>query len=193
MGFSLARLFRTGRPLRPGASLRRAAPAPSHPRCSTTSNSEEYEVESSADSKALEPARSGSTAVVPEPSNPLRSTSFPGRRKGFRPGSSPRALESSASGRTMTRRTGAPGSSTDLRTSGSTRDPQLPWGSCCIRKTFWRLPVLHSDRHRHAHRSREFPGFDPRETCGSVSRAARPSRVTGLSKSDLLGQHSRRF
>jgi len=45
----------------------------------------------------------------------------------------------------MTLRTGAPGFFTDSETSGSARDPQLPWGSCCIRKTFWRLPMHYSD------------------------------------------------
>jgi len=49
---------------------------------------------SSADSLTLEPVRSGSTAVVPELSSPLRSASFPDRRRGFRPRFSPRALES---------------------------------------------------------------------------------------------------
>jgi len=192
MGFSLVRLFRTQRPSYTGALLRRRTPAPSRPRCSTTSNSEEYEVESSADSKALEPVRPGSTAVVPESPSPLRSTSFPVCRGDFHLRFSPRALEPSASGRTMTRRTGAPGCFTSPGTSGSTRDPQLPWGSCCIRKTLWRLPMLDSNGHRHAHRSWEFSGFHPLETPGTVARAARPSHVTGLSKSHLLGQLTRR-
>jgi hypothetical protein len=69
MGFSLIGLFRADRPRRVAAPH-----APSRPRCSTVSNSEEYEIESSAASKALDPARPGSTAVVPEPSSPLRST-----------------------------------------------------------------------------------------------------------------------
>jgi hypothetical protein len=69
LGFSLVELFRAVGPRRVAASL-----APSRPRCSTASNSEEYEVESSVASKALEPARPGSTAVVPEPASPLRST-----------------------------------------------------------------------------------------------------------------------
>jgi hypothetical protein len=76
--------------------------------------------ESSAALKTLEPVRSGSTAVVPEPPSPLRSASFPVCRRGFRPRSSPHALESSASGRTMTHRTGAPGCFTSPETSGST-------------------------------------------------------------------------
>jgi len=126
LGFSLASLFRTERPWCVAAPA-----APLRLRCSTTSNSEEYEAESSADSKALEPARPGSAAAVPEPSSPLRSTSFPDRRRSFRSRSSPLTLEPSASGRTMTRRAGAPGCSTDPGTSGSARDPQLPWGSCC--------------------------------------------------------------
>jgi hypothetical protein len=91
------------------AVVRCRTPVPLRLRCSTASNSEEYEVESSADSKALEPFRPGSTAVVPEPLSPLRSTSFPDRREGFRPRSPPLALEPSASGRTMTLRAGAPG------------------------------------------------------------------------------------
>jgi hypothetical protein len=149
--------------------------------------------ESSTASKTLEPARPGSTYVVPESSSPLRSTSFPGRHRGFRPRWSPRTLEPSASGRTMTRRTGAPGCLTDPETDGSTRDPQLPWGSCCIRKTLWRLPVLYSVRYRHTRRSRKFSrAFGPRKTPDTVARAARPFRVTGLSKSYLLGQLSRR-
>lgn len=72
----------------------------------------------------------------------------------------------------MMRRTGAPGCSTDLRANGPSRGPQLPWGSCCIRKTFWRLPVLHSDRHRHASRSREFSGSPP-----PTARYGFPSRT----------------
>jgi len=174
--------------------VRCRTPASFRLRCSTASNSEEYEVESSADSKTLEPLRPGSTAVVPEPPSPLRSTSFPDRRGGFRSRSSPHTLELSAPGRTMMRRAGVTGCFTDPETSGSTRDPQLPWGSCCIRKTFWRLPVCYSNRHRHAHRSRKFSGVrDPVQTPGTVTRAARPSRVTGLSKSRLFGQQSRRF
>jgi hypothetical protein len=176
------------------AVVRCRTPASFRLRCSTASNSEEYEVESSADSKTLEPLRPGSTAVVPEPPSPLRSTSFPDRRGGFRSRSSPHTLELSAPGRTMMRRAGVTGCLTDPETSGSTRDPQLPWGSCCIRKTFWRLPVCYSNRHRHAHRSRKFSGVrDPVQTPGTVTRAARPSRVTGLSKSRLFGQQSRRF
>jgi hypothetical protein len=135
-----------------------ASLAPLRPRCSTVSNSEEYEVESSAASKALVPVRSGSTAVVPEPASPLRSTSFPDRRRGFRPRWSPHALEPSASGRTMMRRVGTSGCSADPETNGSTRDPQLPWGSCCIRKTFWRLPAFYSTRYRHTQRSWKFSG-----------------------------------
>lgn len=174
--------------------VRCRTPAPFRLRCSTASNSEEYEVESSADSKALEPIHPGSTAVVPEPPSPLRSTSFPDRHGGFRSRSSPRALELSSSGRTMMSRADAPGCLTDPGTSGSTRDPQLPWGSCCIRKTFWRLPVHYSNRHRHAHRSRKFSGVrDPFRTPGTVARTEHPFRVTGLSKSHLRGQQSRRF
>jgi hypothetical protein len=135
-----------------------ASLAPLRPRCSTVSNSEEYEVESSAASKALVPVRPGSTAVVPEPASPLRSASFPDRRRGFRPRWSPLVLPLSAPGRTMMRRAGTSGSSTDPETNGSTRDPQLPWGSCCIRKTFWRLPAFYSTRYRHTRRSWKFSG-----------------------------------
>jgi hypothetical protein len=107
---------------------------------------------------------------------------------------SPRRLGERFYTQAATRRTGAPGCLTDSETNGSTRDPQLPWGSCCIRKTLWRLPVLYSVRHRHARRSRKFSGaFDPQKTPGTVARTARPFRVTGLSKSHLLGQRSRRF
>jgi len=80
MGFSLSGLFQAARPRRVSASA-----APLRPRCSTVSNSEEYEVESSAASKALEPLRPGSTAVVPEPKSPLRSASSPSHRRSFRP------------------------------------------------------------------------------------------------------------
>jgi hypothetical protein len=69
MGFALVGPFRTERPRRVAASA-----APFRPQCSAISNSEEYEVESSAALKALEPIRPGSTAVVPEPASPLRST-----------------------------------------------------------------------------------------------------------------------
>jgi hypothetical protein len=107
---------------------------------------------------------------------------------------SPRRLSERCYTQAATRRTGAPGCLTDSETGGSTRDPQLPWGSRCIRKTFWRLPMLYSVRHRHARRSRKFSGaFDPRKTPGTVARTARPFRVTGLSKSNLLGQLSRRW
>jgi len=118
MGFSLAGLFRAQRPwcvAAPAASLR--------PWCSTASNSEEYEVESSTDSETLEPLRPGSMAMVPEPPSPLRSTSSPNRRGGFRSRSSPRSLEPSASGRTMTRRAGDPGS---FNRSGNQRIYERP-------------------------------------------------------------------
>jgi hypothetical protein len=103
LGFSLARLFQAERPWCVAAPLCPFVCGALQPR--TLRN----KVESSADSKALEPFRPGSTAVVPEPLSPLRSTSFPDRREGFRPRSPPLALEPSASGRTMTLRAGAPG------------------------------------------------------------------------------------
>jgi len=53
--------------------------------------------------RRLSPFRPGSTAVVPEPPNPLRSASPPSRRGNFRSRSSPRALESSASRRALAR------------------------------------------------------------------------------------------
>jgi len=59
-GVSTRGSFRTVGPRRVAASA-----APSHPRCSSASNSEEYEVASSAGSKALEPTRPGSVATVP--------------------------------------------------------------------------------------------------------------------------------
>jgi hypothetical protein len=160
-----------------GAVVRCRTPASFRLRCSTASNSEEYEVESSADSKTLEPIRPGSTAVVPEPPSPLRSTSPPDRRSGFRRRSSPLVLRPSASGRTMTLRTRHPGVFDRSGSQRLSRDPQLPWGSCCIRKTFWRLPVLHSNGHRHVHRSRKFEGARvPFKATGPVSRAVRPFR-----------------
>jgi len=113
MGFPLEETFRTARPRRVSASA-----APLCPRCLSPSNSEEYEVASSAGSKALEPVRPGSMAMVPGLSNPLRSTSFPDRRKGFRPCSSPLALVLSAAGRTIPRRAGTSGCSTSPETSG---------------------------------------------------------------------------
>jgi len=179
LGFSPSKPFRAARPGRLSASA-----ASCRPWCSTASNSEEYEVESSMAFKTLEPIRPGPTAVVPRPRSPLRSTSFPNRRKGFRPRSSPHTLEPSAAGRTIPLRAGASGTSTDPGTGGSTRDPQLPWGSCCIRKTLWRLPVLYSIRDRHPRRSRRFSGaFGPLRTHVPVARSVRPLRVTGLSKS----------
>ena len=163
-------------------------------RCSTASNSEEYEVESSADSEALEPSHPGSTAVVPRPLSPLRSTYIPGRRRGFHLCWSPHALESSASGRTMTRRTGAPGCLTSLGSGGSTRDPQLPWGSCCNRKTLWRLPVLYSNRHRHAHRSREFSGAEaPSGLPPRLPAPFVPLMSPDYQRATCLGQQSRRL
>jgi len=76
------------------------------------------------------------TALVPWPwfqasQAPLRSTSFPDRRRGFRPRWSPHALRPSAAGRTIPRRAGASGCFTCPGTRGSTRDPQLPWGFRC--------------------------------------------------------------
>jgi hypothetical protein len=174
--------------------MRCRTPAPLRLRCSTASNSEEYEVESSADSEALEPSHPGPTAVVPRPPSPLRSTCFPGRHKGFRPRWSPHALESSASGRTMTRRTGAPGCLTDPETGGSTRDPQLPWGSCCDRKTLWRLPVLYSNRHRHARRSREFSGAEaPSGRAPRLPAPFVPLMSPDYQRAFCRGQQSRRL
>jgi hypothetical protein len=66
--------------------------------------------ESSADSKLLEPACPGSTAVVPEPLSPPSKHITPGPFRGLSPPTSPLALEPSASGRTMTRRAGTSGS-----------------------------------------------------------------------------------
>jgi hypothetical protein len=169
-----------------------AAPlAPLRPRCSTVSNSEEYEVESSAASKALEPLRPGSTAVVPRSRSPLRSTSSPGCRRGFRPHWSPRTLESSASGRTMTRRTGIPGSSTSPETNGSSRDPQLPWGFRCIGRRSGAFRCSTPPSTGIPGRAGSFRGL-PLRSPAAVARSVRPFHVTGLSKSHLLGQHSRR-
>jgi hypothetical protein len=185
-GFSLIRLFRALGPGRVAAPL-----APLRPRCSTVSNSEEYEVESSAASKALEPTHPGSTAVVPEPSSPLRSTSFPGRRRGFRPRWSPRVLPSSASGRTMTRRTGTTGCSTSPGTSGS-REIRSSHGVCTA-----------TERRSGAFRCSTPPGTGmpgragssrslPRETHTAVAHPVHPFHVTGISKKRLFGQCSRR-
>jgi len=176
----------------------RCAPASFRPWCSTASNSEEYEVESSKASKTLEPVRSGSAYVVPESRGPLRSTSSPSRHEDFRPRFplarlSPRHLGERCYTQAATRRTGAPGCLIDPKTNGPSRGPQLPWGFCCIRKTLWRLPVLYSAGNRHSLRSRKFPkAFGLRKTLGTVARTARPFRVTGLSKSHRLGQRSRR-
>jgi len=86
MGFSLVELFRADRLRRVAAPL-----APSRPRCSTASNSEEYEVESSAASKALElhlPWSHGrgsrarkppSKHMIPEPSQGLSPPLVPSR------------------------------------------------------------------------------------------------------------------
>ena len=176
------------------AVMRCRIPAPLRLRCSTASNSEEYEVGSSADSKALEPIHPGSTAVVPESPSPLRSTSPRDRRGCFRLRSFPLALFPGTSGRTMTLRIGAPGSFTSHEASGSTRDPQLPWGSCCNPEDVLAPSGAPLRGHRHVHQSRKFSGARvPLRAFGSVSLAARPFRVTGLSKSHLLGQQSRRF
>jgi hypothetical protein len=53
--------------------------------------------------RRLSPFRPGSTAVVPEPPNPLRSASPPSRRGCFRIRWSPRALEPSASRQALSR------------------------------------------------------------------------------------------
>jgi len=169
------------RPLRP---LVRGASQPS--------NSEEYEAVRSVDSKALEPVRPGSMAMVPEPGDPSPKHIILGPSRGLSPGSSPHALWPSASGRTMTRRAGAPGSLTDPRTSGSTGDPQLPWGFRCTRKTLWRLPMHCSAWYRHTLRSRKFP-----RACAPGRRSARspeplvPSVSPDYQRAICLGQHRR--
>jgi hypothetical protein len=123
-GISLAGLFRAGRP-----GCVAAPAAPCRRRCSTASNSEEYEVGSSADSKALEPVRPGSMAMVPEPPSPLRSTSLPDRRGCSRLRSFPLALRPEASGRTMTLSGRRPRAFDRPGNQRISRDPQLPWGS----------------------------------------------------------------
>ena len=188
MGFSLVALFRASGLTRVAACL-----APFRPRCSTASNSEEYEVESFAASQALELLHPGSTAVVPEPTSPLRSTSPPCRRRDFRPCWSPLVLKPSSLRQAATAQAGTSGSSTDTAASGSSRDPQLPWGFCCIRKTFWRLPVYDSTRYRHTRRSWKFLGVSPERTFTAVARCDRPFHDIGISKSHLTGQPSRRF
>jgi hypothetical protein len=194
LGFSFAKLFRAGRP------WRIAAPAASfHPCCSTASNSEEYEVESSTGSQMLEPARPGSTAVVPELPKPPSKHMAPEPSQGLSPPLFPShalalGVRANTCVPTTTRRTGVSGCLASPGVGGSTRDPQLPWGSCCFRKTLRRLPMLHSRRHRHAHRSRKSSwARGPRQTPDAVARSERRFRVIELSKSHLLGQRSRRY
>lgn len=127
LGFSLFQPFREDGPWCVAAPA-----APSRLRCSTTSNSEECEDGSSAGSKALEPLHPGPTAVVPEPESPLRSTSPPDRRRGFRLRSPPHAPHSPHLGEPWCFEPGAAGFSTDPEAIGSARDPRLPWGSRCI-------------------------------------------------------------
>ena len=144
----------------------------SRPWCSTTSNSEEDEVESSTASKALEPVRPGSTAVVPGPGTPLRSTCFPDRHKGFRPRFPLTRLSPPRLGEPYRFEPAPQGVSPVQEPADLRRDPQLPWGSCCIRKTFWRLPMLDSIRHRHARRSWKFSGvFAPSRRPVTVARS----------------------
>jgi hypothetical protein len=110
----------------------------------------------------------------------------------FAPAGPLTCLSPRRSGRTMARQAGTPGSFTSPGTGGSTRDPQLPWGFRCIRKTFWRLPMLSPP-------GTGIPGGAgssrslPRETLAMVSRRTRPFHVIGLSKSRILGQPSRRL
>jgi len=78
-GVPLAELFRARRPWCVAAPLHPLAYGARQPRTLRNTRSE-----SSADSKTLEPACPGSTAVVPELPSPLRSTSLPHRRRGFR-------------------------------------------------------------------------------------------------------------
>lgn len=93
----------------------------------------------------------------------------------------------------MTRRTGAPGCLTSPGTGGSTRDPQLPWGSCCDRKTLWRLPVHSSDGHRHALRSREFSGAEaPSGRPARFPAPHDPLMSPDYQRAFCLGQQSRR-
>jgi hypothetical protein len=156
LGFSLSKPFRAVGPGRLATSA-----ASCRPRCSTISNSEEYEVGSSAferNTKARPPWSLGRGSKTSEPPS---EHIIPGPSQRLSLLLPPHALESSTAGRTIPLRTGAPGSLTDPGTGGSTRDPQLPWGSCCIRKTFWRLPMLDSIRHRHARQSWRFSGCHP--------------------------------
>jgi hypothetical protein len=110
-GFRLEETFRSDRPRRVSASA-----ASFRPRCSSALNSEEYKVASSAGSKTLEPGRPGSMAMVPGLSSPPSKHIISGPSRRLSPPLSPHALEPSAAGRTMPRRAGAPGSSTDPET-----------------------------------------------------------------------------
>jgi hypothetical protein len=130
--------------------------------------------------------------VVPRPASPLRSTSSPGCRRGFRPRWSPRTLEPSASGRTMMRQAGVPGSSTSPETSGSSRDPQLPWGFRCIGRRSGAFRCSTPPSTGMLGRAGSFRGL-PLRPPAAVARSVRPFHVTGLSKSHLLGQQSRYY
>ena len=181
-------LFRTGRPWCIAAPA-----APSHPRCSTASYSEECEVESSADSKALEPASPGSTAVVPEPPSPLRSTSSAGRRRGSRLRWSPHTLESEAlwaNHDASNRRPRVFHRPANLRiyerSTASMGFLLLPEDALAPPGAPLRpAPACPS-------KPEVFRGFIPVWARDSVALVLRPFRVTGLSKSHLLGQLSRR-
>jgi len=122
-GVPLAELFRARRPWCVAAPLHPLAYGARQPRTLRNTRSE-----SSADSKMLEPAlpwSHGRGSRAPEsPSEHITPAPSPW----LSPPQSPLALEPSASGRTMTRRTGTSGSFTSAGTSGSAGDPQLPWG-----------------------------------------------------------------
>jgi hypothetical protein len=187
-GVPLAKLFRTGRPLCVAAPLHPLVYGARQPRTLRNTRSE-----SSADSKMLEPAlpwSHGRGSRAPEsPSEHIT----PASSQRLSPPQSPLALEPSASGRTMTRRTRH---HRVFRQCGNQRiywRPAAPMGFSLIRKTSWRLPVLYSCGYRHTRRSRMFSEVrDPRSPPGPVARAVRTTRVTRISKNHLLGQQSRR-
>jgi len=149
------------------AVTHRCVPVSFRPWCSTASNSEEYEVESSTASQTLEPCPIWSRVRGSRVKRPPTEHIIPGPSQGLSPPLIPPHALSSASRRALLH---ASRDASDRRPGvfdqpGNQRiywRSAAPLGFMLHRKTLWRLPVLYSVRHRHARRSRKFSrAFDP--------------------------------
>ena len=187
LGFSLAKSFRTGRPGRVAASA-----ALLRPRCFSASNSEEFEVASSAGSEALEPARPGSMAMVPGLPRAPSEHIIPGPSSGLSPRLVPShapALGGWVNHTASSRRPRVFGRSGNQRIY---ERPAAPMGFLLLRKTLRRLPLLSPTSTGIPVRSRKFSGTLAPSRAPPGLPGGTPFHVIGLSKSFLRGQPSRR-